>query len=295
MSHTMLNTIQSPLSEAGLQVSDVSKGHYFEVGSGFSAHSFRHTDYAGLMDPLIMVDHYTMSKPTFGAHPHAGLAAVSLLFEDSEGLFHNRDSMDNDFDLLPGDLYWLTAAGGAVHDESPRPGSVTHGLQVFVNLPNKMKQGAPDSTLVRREDMPIIENASCRVRIAMGRCNGVVGTTAPLADMTILEGTINPSSVFAYQPELAHNTWLYAVEGSIEVVFANRAISLNKGESVAIGNTNTPLILHNRQTGKARFALLSGQAIKEHFIQQGPFAMASEQQIIQARKDFAAGKFGRVE
>ena len=129
----------------------------------------------------------------------------------------------------------------------------------------------------------------------MGRCNGVVGTTAPLADMTILEGTINPSSVFAYQPELAHNTWLYAVEGSIEVVFANRAISLNKGESVAIGNTNTPLILHNRQTGKARFALLSGQAIKEHFIQQGPFAMVSGQQIIQARKDFAAGKFGRLE
>ena len=102
MSHTMFNIIQSPLSEAGLQVSDVSKGHYFEVGEGFSAHSFRHTDYAGLMDPLIMVDHYTMSKPTFGAHPHAGLAAVSLLFEDSEGQFRNRDSMGNDFDLLAG-------------------------------------------------------------------------------------------------------------------------------------------------------------------------------------------------
>ena len=143
--------------------------------------------------------------------------------------------------------------------------------------------------------MPVIENASCRVRIAMGCCNGVLGSTAPLADMTILEGTINPSSVFAYQPEVVHNTWLYAVEGSLEVVFANRAITLNKGESVAIGNIDTQLNLHNRQSGNVRFALFSGRAIKEHFIQKGPFAMASEQQLIQARKDFTAGKFGRVD
>ena len=68
---------------------------------------FRHGQFFGAMDPIIMVDHYTMTVPTFGAHPHAGLSAVTVLFEDTEGKFNNRDSLGNDFDINPGDLYWL--------------------------------------------------------------------------------------------------------------------------------------------------------------------------------------------
>ncbi|MCW8125523.1 hypothetical protein ACFR96_14635 [Microbulbifer halophilus] len=55
-----------------------------------------------------MVDHYTMTEPTFGAHPHAGIAAVSVLFESSSGQHNNRDSLSNDLNLLPDELYWLT-------------------------------------------------------------------------------------------------------------------------------------------------------------------------------------------
>lgn len=290
----VLNRGERLQPDADGKVSGVKTGHYFEVGKGFAAHSFRHTGYQGLMDPLIMVDHYTMSQSTFGAHPHAGLAAVSLLFEDSQGLFHNRDSMGNDFDLQPGDLYWLNAAGGAVHDEAPRPGSVIHGLQVFVNLPGALKQGEPGSELVRASDMPVIENASCRVRIAMGSSNGLSGATSPVGNMTILDGTIRPSSSFSHQLKPSHNCWLYAVDGSFEVVFAQHAMTLNKGESVAIGHSAACLYLHNRQRSEARFAMFSGQAIKESFVQRGPFALGSEQQIEQAQSDYKAGKFGRV-
>ena len=99
-----------------------TQGKPFSVGQGFTATSFKHPQFGGRMDPLIMVDHYQMTAPTFGAHPHAGLSAVSVLFEDSIGRFHNRDSLGNDFDLLPGDLYWLSAGSGVVHDEYPRAG-----------------------------------------------------------------------------------------------------------------------------------------------------------------------------
>ncbi|HBM83879.1 MAG TPA: pirin family protein, partial [Halieaceae bacterium] len=88
-------------------------GDALEIGAGFVAQSFRERNFAGAMDPLVMVDHYRMTEPTFGPHPHAGLSAVSVLFEDSDGAFHNRDSLGNDFDLLPGELYWLKAGSGA--------------------------------------------------------------------------------------------------------------------------------------------------------------------------------------
>ena len=103
-------------------------GKPFSVGTGFKALNFTHAMFSGSMDPIIMVDHFTMTEPTFGPHAHAGLSAVSILFEDSEGPFSNKDSLGNDIELMPGDLYWLKAGRGAVHDEKPRPGFMSKPL-----------------------------------------------------------------------------------------------------------------------------------------------------------------------
>ncbi|SIS88993.1 hypothetical protein SAMN05421759_105144 [Roseivivax lentus] len=116
-------------------IAAVQHGETMTRGTGFEALSFVHRQLDGLMDPLIMVDHFTMTEPTFSPHAHAGISAVSVLFADSTGSFRNRDSLGNDIELAPGDLYWLTTARGAVHDEAPTPGSQTHALQIFVNLP----------------------------------------------------------------------------------------------------------------------------------------------------------------
>ena len=131
-------------------------GKPISIGNGFRALSFNHLQYDGDMDPLLMVDHFIMSEPTFGPHAHAGMSAVSILFEDSVGVFNNKDSLGNDINLKPGDLYWLKAASGAVHDEKPTPGSRTHALQVFVNLPARMKYDAPDSLHVPATSMPCL-------------------------------------------------------------------------------------------------------------------------------------------
>ena len=93
-------------SDEVVLVSEPISGHDLTIETGFKAQSFRARDIGETMDPLVMVDHFVATEPTFGVHPHAGMSAVSLLFEDSEGLFHNRDSLGNDFDLKPGDLYW---------------------------------------------------------------------------------------------------------------------------------------------------------------------------------------------
>jgi redox-sensitive bicupin YhaK (pirin superfamily) len=83
----------------------------------------------------MMFDHYRMSGPTFAPHPHAGLSAVTYVFEDSAGAIHNRDSLGHDLDVQPGEILWTQAGSGVVHDEYPaKHDASVHGLQLFVNL-----------------------------------------------------------------------------------------------------------------------------------------------------------------
>lgn len=275
------------------------RGHSLSIGTGFTGVSFRERDFAGAMDPLVMVDHYRMTEPTFGAHPHAGLSAVSVLFEDSEGKFHNRDSLGNDFDLMAGDLYWLKAGSGAVHDEAPRVGASIHGLQVFVNLPARMKRDAPESLHVKAQDIPVLESKGSRVRVILGDSNGITGQVSPALPMTILDGKIAAGSAFAHDLQAGDNGWVYAIEGEVELTLAAEQVRLQAGESIAIettsGSAAHTIEITDATDSGAHFALFSALPVKEPFIQKGPFVMNNEAEIAQVEADYAAGKFGHLE
>ena len=274
-------------------------GESLSIGSGFSARSFRARDMGLAMDPLVMVDHYVMTEPTFGTHPHAGLSAVSLIFEDSAGRFHNRDSLGNDFDLLPGDLYWLTAGRGALHDESPREGSRIHGLQVFVNVPQQFRYEAPSSLLVRRQEMPVLSGSRHRVRVAVGESNGVAGATPPGLPMTILDGWLYDRGGFEHELGSGTNAWVQAIAGVVEVAIAGNRARLRKGQAIAVNNSESGKSITVRVSVgdqfPAQFALLAGQTVKEPYVQQGPFVMGTSAEIEAINKEFNAGRFGSID
>ncbi|TBR43967.1 pirin family protein [Marinomonas agarivorans] len=292
---------------SAIRISSVVKGSPIGIGSGFTAHTFREAAFDQHMDPLALVDHYVMTEPTFGPHPHAGLSAVSVLFEDSEGKFHNRDSLGNDFDILPGDLYWLKAGSGAVHDEAPRAGARIHGLQVFVNLPAQYKQDAPVSKHVSAHTMPVIEKEGVRVRVVLGESNQIVGATSPALPMTILDGYLSGNGIFKHDINAGENAWLYAIESDITVETPQGTITLKAGDAVALSNLNHDGVLSialscaaftvpsSITSSKAHFALFSAKPIKEAFVQKGPFIMSNEQEIKQAERNYAAGLFGRLD
>ncbi|MAZ87338.1 MAG: pirin [Cellvibrionaceae bacterium] len=260
--------------------------------------TFKEKDYSGSMDPLVMVDHYRMTEPTFGAHPHAGLSAVSVLFEDSEGKFHNRDSLGNDFDLMPGDLYWLKAGSGVIHDESPRQGAKIHGLQVFVNLPSADKKIQPSSLHIKAQDMPVYDEHGSRIRIVLGESNGIYGQQAPALPMTILDGRIDSRSGFAHQLNGGESAWLYVIKGELKLTISGQKINLLAGQSIAISSFDeasfNTLRLFNSGNEQAHFTLFAGKPIAEAFVQKGPFVMNTEAEIAQVEADFAAGKLGHL-
>ncbi|MCI4665898.1 MAG: pirin family protein [Neomegalonema sp.] len=262
------------------------------IGAGFNALSFRHNQFEGLMDPLVMVDHFTMTEPTFGAHAHAGISAVSLLFEDSRGTFRNRDSLGNDIELAPGDLFWLKAARGAVHDEAPTPGSATHALQVFVNLPARLKQDAPASLHVPAERMPVIVEEGCRARLMMGRSHGVRGAASPALPMTILDVSLEAGGHFEHRPEDGAAAWIHAVSGAIEILIDGRKSFVRKREAVAAHGARE---ISLSAAARSQAVILSGQPVREPFVQKGPFVMSTSEELEATISAAAAGKFGSIE
>lgn len=282
-----------------VHITPAKRGNFLKIGDGFTALTFRDNDFFGMMDPLVMVDHYRMTKPTFGAHPHAGLSAVSVLFEDSLGKFHNRDSSGNDFDLMPGDLYWLKAGSGVVHDESPRPGAQIHGLQVFVNLPSAIKKSEPNSLHVKAQNMPIYEKNGSRVRIVLGSSKGMVGSKSPALPMTILDGRIEPKSSFEHPLIHNENAWIYALEGDLKLNISGQELTLFAGQAVAISqrleNLEREIQLSNQGDKSAHFALFAAKPINETTFQKGGYVMSSDSEIKEVEAAFAAGKFGYLE
>jgi len=279
-------------------VTQPAEGELIAIGGGFSARSFQARDIGPAMDPLVLVDHYVMTEDTFGEHPHAGLSAVSLIFPDSTGRFHSRDSLGNDVDLLPGDLYWLKAGRGALHNELPRAGSNIHGLQIFVNVPQEHRYEEPSSLLVRRQDMPVIKVSEHRVHVAMGESNGVVGAQSPGWPMTILDGQLAQGGSFEHELTGGRNAWVHAIDGAINVTVMTDVVRLGKGQAIAIDNARRGASITVRVSASnhspAQFALLDGRAVQEQYVQQGPFVMGSTDEIESINRAFAEGRFGSI-
>ena len=279
-------------------MSEKIAGNRFTVGQEFNALAFRHSSYSGLMDPLIMVDHFTMRGPTFGAHPHAGLAAVSLLLEESEGTFKSRDSLGNDIDLGAGDLFWLHAGGGAVHDEYPLPGATTQGLQMFVNLPAKFKHSKAQEFHIKAEEIPQIKTEDFRVRIVLGKSGNVSGAQTPATPMTLLDGYIKSGS-FHHESSRQSNSWIYCISGELSVEAQGCVHILKAGESIALNSSNDERSITLKRVSlddpsQTHFVLVEGQPLNESFVQQGPFVMSTQAELAECQKKYARGEFGNT-
>lgn len=276
-------------SQAMAQVS-VAPGERFTIGNGFSANGFKYPRFDGAMNPLLMVDHYVMTAPTFGAHGHAGLSAVTLLFEDSTGQFHNRDSLGNDFDLNPGDLYWLNAGNGVVHDERPRHGARTHGLQMFVNMPDARRHSAPQSNLVRADTVAVVQDNNRRIRVLLGEFEDAVGACIPSQPTTLLDGNLARGSHLRFTSKPFDSVWFYAISGSVSI----NGQQVVAGQALALSGSAHPSLLTVNAADDSHFVLLACQVIDEPFVQRGPFAMRDEQALVATNLRYRRGEFGTI-
>ncbi len=279
----------SPSGRIGLAIS----GSSHVIGEGFSAKRLSEEMFDGRMDPLLMVDHFVMTAPTFAPHLHAGISAVTAMFEDSSGTFINRDTLGNSVELMPGDLYWLAAARGAAHQEEPTAGSRTHALQMFVNLPARLKKEPARVFHVKAGDIPLIERQGYRVRVVLGQSGETIGADGPPEEMTMLDGFLEADGQFSHALPADWQAWIYSVDGDLTIRVNDEESILLSGRATTISaGPETDIVI--QADAAAHFVIVAGTAIRESFVKAGPLVMSSMEDVRQTRADYEAGRFGRI-
>lgn len=263
------------------------------IGTGFNAKHFSEEMFDGGMDPLLMVDHFVMTSPTFAPHLHAGISAVTAMFEDSQGDFLNRDTLGHNLALQAGDLYWLTAASGAAHEEKPADNARIHALQIFVNLPASQKNQPARALEVRAQNVPVLEDKGYRIRVVLGRSGETIGNEATPQEMTLLDGFLESNGCFNHSLPEGRQAWIYVLSGAVTLGLKEEKRMLGAGFALCI-NAGSQAALTLRADEKSHFVLMSGQPIRETFVKYGPMVMSSTEDVQRTLSDYAAGKFGRI-
>ena len=250
------------------------------------------------LDPFLLFDHFGSDNPAdylkgFPMHPHRGIETVTYMLA---GMVRHKDSLGNAGTIGPGDVQWMTAGGGIMHEEMPGPlQGKMYGFQLWVNLPAKLKMTQPRYQEIPSARIPEVEReGGGKVRVIAGTFDGVVGPVTDIAaDPTYLDVTLEPNSSFVEPVERGHTAFAYVFEG--EGVFENaergedlkirqpKLVVFDDGDAVQVRTADQPV----------RFLLASGKPLYEPIARYGPFVMNTMEEIQQALQDLRDGTFVR--
>lgn len=270
------------------------------VGDGFPVRSLFSYHDSSDFDPFLLLDYaepYEFAPAEasrgVGEHPHRGFETVTIVYQ---GELEHRDSSGSHGSIGPGDVQWMTAASGVVHEEFhskrfSQVGGTFEVVQLWVNLPAKEKmsppryQGILDAQIPRA---PLADGAGT-ARVIAGEFQGVLGpaktfTPVNVWDLQLLAGRSAELSVPAGQTALA-----VVQNGSVRV---NESTAVGPGELIVFERAGNLIKLHAETD--ARALLLTGEPLNEPVVGQGPFVMNTREEIQQAIQDYQAGRMGHL-
>lgn len=246
-----------------IRVTKPVTGAPLTIGKHFSASSFRHTQFEGAMDPLLMVDHFRMKEPTFGPHPHAGFSAVTYVFEDSRSAHFNSDSIGNDLPITPGSLHWMVAGRGVTHDEWPfGDDPEVHGLQFFVDLPASKKHIAPYAEHLESGDVPTYTDHGVRVRVVAGEFGDIRSPVRLPQPFSLFDGFLDAQANVNLRLERGWSAWIYAINGTLNVSVADETVALAEGHAIALDRFSNGEQLCIAGKTDCHFIVMCGESVR---------------------------------
>ena len=251
------------------------------------------------VDPFLFLNHHgpQVYAPhnrglPFGPHPHRGFETVTFILT---GELAHRDSAGHESIIKEGGIQWMTAGSGLVHaeispEEFKRNGGPLEILQLWVNLPPKLKMTAPRYIGLQRDEIPAIATPDGKgvVHLVSGRWNGRDGAMQPLYGVFLAWVDLAAGGCVSFDGVARRNVFLYVVRGSIKIAGAQaphyQLVELSDdGDSVDIeAETDTVLLVGH------------AEPIGAPVVSYGPFVMNTRDEIMQAIRDYEAGKFNAV-
>ncbi|HZC67270.1 MAG TPA: pirin family protein [Nitrospirales bacterium] len=248
------------------------------------------------LDPFLLLDHFASSDPRdykagFPLHPHRGIETVTYVLR---GEVHHKDTLGNSGSIGAGDVQWMTAGRGIMHEEMPqvRPEGIA-GFQLWVNLPAKLKMTKPRYQDIRSGEIPEIKKENgVRIRVITGTVDGVSGPVTGIAANPIYLDVFVPAHAsFIHPIERGHTAFAYVFEGEAKFVGEEkedgatishpRLVVLGDGDYVKVVTGMTPV----------RFLLVSGKPLHEPIARYGPFVMNTQDEIEQTLQELRQGTF----
>lgn len=271
------------------------------VGNGFPVHGMFGYNGDGVAErsPFLLLDYAaptrfdaTNERRGVGQHPHRGFETVTIVYE---GEVEHRDSTGGGGVIGKGDVQWMTAGGGIIHEEyhSPefaRKGGPFEMVQLWVNLPakDKMTPGAYQAITDTQIPAVALPDGAGQVRVIAGTYGDAKGPARTFSPMNVLDVRLAAGSLVQLPQPEGWSTMLVVLAGTVAV---NGDTVLRAAEMVTFSTEGTGVTIE--ANNDAKLLLLAGEPIDEPVVGYGPFVMNSENEIRQAIDDFNSGNFAR--
>lgn len=271
------------------------------VGDGFPVRSmFSPRTLGEFISPFILMDYAGPfeTPPTdhprgVDVHPHRGFETVTVVYQ---GEVEHRDSAGNAGKIGPGDVQWMTAASGVVHEEKhgrefAARGGTLEMAQIWVNLPAKAKMSAPRYQEILAKAIPTVDllNRAGAVRVVAGDFSGTPGATRTVTPLNLWDVSLKSGGVADLPVPAGHNTLLFMVRGRVHFPDGQSA---GTTQLVVLGRDENGVSLQADEDSSA--ILLSGEPIDEPMVAHGPFVMNTQAEIRQAIEDYQSGRMGTL-
>jgi len=266
-------------------------GHSTRDGAGVKLTRIFSNNEATLTDPFLLLDHFGSENPDdyikgFPWHPHRGIETVTYMLG---GTVEHGDNIGNAGTIGTGDIQWMTAGSGIIHQEMPRPSKeVMHGLQLWVNLPAKHKMMEPRYRGILKNDVPVIETPDAEVRIIAGTFLNVKGPVHDLmTEITYLDVKIAKGKVFSHNTTPGKTCFCFVIEGKITAdgteTGINDLVLFNDAEKIEVFATED-----------ARYIFVAGKPMHESISWGGPIVMNTDEELQTAFRELDEGTFIRT-
>jgi len=268
------------------------------VGDGFPVRSlFSHDSHGEHVSPFLLLDYagpadFTPTdKPRgVGTHPHRGFETVTIVYQ---GEVAHRDSTGQGGTIGPGDVQWMTAAGGILHEEFHSPGFTRQGgtlemVQLWVNLPAKDKNASPGYQTLLDRDIPAVElpDGAGTLRVIAGAYDGHRGPAHTFTPIDLWDVRLRQDGTASLTLPEGHTVGVVVLKGVVQV---NGEAIAREAQLVLLDRTGGEITLE--ANGDASLLILSGEPIDEPVVMHGPFVMNTADEIRQAISDYQSGRF----
>lgn len=281
-------------------VTKVVTAHRQLEGAGFTVRRPFPSAGLALADPFLMLDE--LGPVDYGPgdaigapdHPHRGFETVSYILA---GETEHEDSAGHRGLIGPGDVQWMTAGRGVIHSELPsrairERGGRVHGFQIWVNLPAQDKMMAPRYQEIPRAKIPAATTADglASVKVIAGAALGVDAAIATRTPIALHDWTLQPGATVEVALPADHAAYVYVFDGAATIA----GHTVGSGQLAVLGDGDTIAMTTTPAGDGARLLVLAGVPLREPVVSYGPFVMNTREQIMQAVRDFQAGRMGEI-